>query len=225
MSLPKRSLCIHGWGASPAVWQPLFGLAPPAPDFAGAETPEDLVTATVNAANELKAETVIGWSLGGMLALAAAVRVPSVRRCVLIGSAPTFVGRGEGRWSPAIVERMRRAYRQDPDGVRRTFLERHLAGLSIAPPCEGVVSQAAGLALLGQYDLREEVAGLAVSVLWLHGLEDSLFPPPTVAEAQMLLPQSRLTLHLYDGLGHAPFLENPVRCRQDLIDFFQDRDS
>ena len=223
MILPERTLCIHGWGTSPAVWTPFFDQLPVAPDFGAARLPKDLTAVVVDAGNELAAETLIGWSLGGMLALAAIDAIPTVRRCVLIGSAPVFVGRGA--WSSAVVNRMRRAYRRDPLAVRETFLARHLPGLSIPEPVDGVEAQDAGLAFLETVDLTDAVARLAIPILWLHGSEDSLFQLPTEAEARKLLPKSQLTYHPYRGLGHAPFLENPGQCRNDLNAFFQYCDS
>ena len=108
MSAPAPPLVLlHGWGLSPTVWDALRNelragldpatpvLTPALPGHAGAAA---TASATLDAwADAVAAQippgaTVVGWSLGGMLALALATRHPTrVARLALLASTARFV--------------------------------------------------------------------------------------------------------------------------------------
>lgn len=79
--------------------------------------------------------------------------------------------------------------------VRRLLVERRLMGQSNA-------------------DL---IADITVPLLLLHGAEDAIVPPAVARDAAPLIPTARLVEH--DGIGHAPFLEDPARFNAELAEF------
>jgi pimeloyl-[acyl-carrier protein] methyl ester esterase len=164
-----------------------------------------------------------GWSLGGMLALAVAIKAPErVRRLVLVGCTPSFVRR-EG-WSlgrpPEELEAFRARICQDSAATLPRFIGSFCRGdenadatrfllehVSVTPPS----ALDAGLAWLAEADLRADVAAkpaqVTCPVTLIHGEHDPLMP---VAAAQWLaerLPAARLCV--LPGKAHAPFAPDP----------------
>ena len=120
---------IHGWGLGSGVWQEaaealaancrvhLVSLA----GYDGQATDTLTFDATAAAiADQLPAGcTLCGWSLGGMLALSAALQRPRhIGRLVLVGSSPRFVVGDD--WPhgqpPALLDTFRNAVAEDDVG-------------------------------------------------------------------------------------------------------------
>jgi pimeloyl-[acyl-carrier protein] methyl ester esterase len=146
-----KILWIHGWGTSPHVWDEVIALMPEVEhrkvSFAHCERPEDFV-ASVKRALLADSEqpqdrwTVVGWSMGGMVALEVLLRevelelelelelerleenavVASVECIVLIGSTLKFADRNRTLgWPPRVVERMRQRLAVEQDTTLREF--------------------------------------------------------------------------------------------------------
>ncbi len=191
-------------------------------------TPDALADALLE---QLPAATWIGWSLGGLVALAAAQRNPdAVYGLGMLCASPRFV-RGDD-WpegmDPAIFHRfaddLSTDYRAAVD--RFILLEaygsdhareeirslREVAFLhgepSIARLCEG-------LAVLQDSDLRAGLPGLRVPSLWIAGRRDRLVTPAAMQRAA----------HACNGqyfevahAGHAPFLTHGDVVAAAIID-------
>lgn len=130
---------LHGWGMTPAVWAPIESLlgerrsvALPLPGHAGAApAPAGEVAAWSDrlATRLPAATTLVGWSLGAMLALDLAHRAPErVARLVLIGGTARFVAddaSARDTWpglAPATVEAFRAGFAHDPHATLKRFL-------------------------------------------------------------------------------------------------------
>lgn len=130
---------LHGWAMSPSVWTPvrtLLGgrrcIAPPLPGHAGAPAAAgaDVASWADRLGSGLPATaTVVGWSLGALLALALAHRHPGrVARVVLIGGTARFVGAdtpGADPWpglEPATVAAFRAGFANDPRATLKRFV-------------------------------------------------------------------------------------------------------
>ncbi|MGH6693250.1 MAG: alpha/beta fold hydrolase, partial [Gammaproteobacteria bacterium] len=96
---------LHGWGSDAGVWDDLAGRLGPqlrvhVPDLpgygaapAGARYTLEAMADTVARGAPRRCQ-VVGWSLGGEVALAWALRAPrQVRRLALIGATPCFASR------------------------------------------------------------------------------------------------------------------------------------
>ncbi len=68
-----------------------------------------------------------------------------------------------------------------------------------------------------QLDNKDLASRLDLPVLFIHGLADGSVPPATIAAAAARLPNARSLG--YEGVGHSPFAESPVRFNADLMAF------
>lgn len=162
----------------------------------------------------------LGWSLGGSLALHAAIDFPGqVRGLVLLASTPSFVRRAD--WLHGVEAAVFRRFADDLERDWQTTLERFLAlevhgserareelrwlrsavGARGAPETEALQ---AGLDILDRCDLRRELTMLDLPTLWLGGSRDRLVPAAALHAAAQLQPGARA--EIIAGGGHAPFL-------------------
>ncbi|RRD43070.1 alpha/beta fold hydrolase [Comamonadaceae bacterium OH3737_COT-264] len=247
---PAPLVLLHGWGLDRRVWLPLLphlrDAAPHLPvylaDLPGyhgsAYAGEDAQAVAHALATQLPPGcTLVGWSLGGMLAqLAASSEAGStatqpgsrIARLALIGSTPSFVRR-EGfacAQQPVLLSAFAQAVRALPASVLPRFatlsnqgdsrakaINRQLLALT-QPPLPDQAALLAGLDWLQTLDLRAQAARITQPTLILHGGQDGLMP---LAAAQWLadhLPQAeQLTL---PDAAHAPFLHDPAQCAAAL---------
>ncbi len=227
---PVPRVFLHGWGLHGGIWsETLAALPGTAPDLPGygavsavtpytAETLADAVAATLAGPVHL-----IGWSLGGMVALALAARHPGkVAKLVLVGASPAFVQRHD--WphglAPEVLADFADSLRQDYRATLLRFLSLQARGGDAARAVIGRLREtvfqrgepeaatlAAGLGLLREVDLRAVAANVACPALVVHGAYDTLCPVDTGRWLAGRIPGARLALH--ERAAHAPFLSHP----------------
>jgi pimeloyl-[acyl-carrier protein] methyl ester esterase len=177
--------------------------------------------------------TLVGWSLGGQLALQlAADSALSVRRVVLVASSPRFVCAAD--WPhglPAATLRQFAAQlERDAGQTIADFLELQVRGSLDAPAVRAMLQAAlqrhgaaqpealsAGLALLEHNDLRQLARGIDLPVLLIAGQYDRVTPPQASEALAQLLPQAQL-LQIRRA-GHAPFLSHAQQVAAALLAF------
>lgn len=164
--------------------------------------------------------TWLGWSLGGVLALEAALGIePAPRGLVMLAASPRFLRADD--WphavDPALLESMRAGLEADSAQVIERFIAlealgsdraredaRRLRGYVFDRPLPAPSALAEGLALLREADHRAELPGLRCPSLWIAGRRDRLMPPAALEAAAAASPGGRFVR--IDGGGHAPFL-------------------
>jgi len=238
-------LLLHGWGFSAGVWDDLaVRLAPRfrvhAPDLPGyGATPacvpytlESIVGAVARAAP--RRCHVVGWSLGGEVALAWARRAPrQVRRLALIATTPCFTSKPG--WtcatSPAVLQEFGSFLAADRAGTLARFIAAQAKGDARARRFAGVLRDAseygtpdsvlaAGLSVLSSTDLRREMRKVKQPALVIHGARDRIVPAAAGRRLAWALPDARF--RLFRSCAHAPFLSQPGQVAKMLRAFFDE---
>ncbi|MDR1424340.1 MAG: alpha/beta fold hydrolase [Azoarcus sp.] len=229
---------LHGWAMTPAVWMPLRAALgdiacvaandDPPPQGLGTDDAALSAWADSLAPSLPPASTVVGWSLGALLALELARAHPArVARLILIAATPRFVA--AANWPhgldaatlaafvngyarrPAITLRRFLALQTLGDAAARRLLPA-LEAASVthektAPPRPALIN---GLNILATADLRPHLAAITQPVHLLHGDGDALMPLAAAHWLAHTLPDARLTV--LDKRGHAPLLSCPAEC-------------
>ncbi|SRR5690554_5535719 len=161
---------------------------------------------------------LIGWSLGGNLAIELAAQVPErVTAVVTLGSNPRFLR--SPTWTqaydPARFQAFAEALQADPQATLQQFAALATLGSnyqreelrwlrSQLPPEQlfsAVVLQET-LAALADGDLRATLAGLAMPVVHLLGERDALVPVGVGEDLKALRPDAQV--RVIAGMGHLP---------------------
>lgn len=234
---------LHGWGMHPVIWEPLLEHLPsdwlihnlPLPGYAGANSvsPYGVEALAEALAPQLPDHALlVGWSLGGLVALSIARRWPEkLRGLVLIGTTPCFVSRPG--WPHGVAQEVFAGFSQslarDYVDTLRRFLALQAQGsdsvrtvikllrerLLAEPRPKDAVLQA-GLTILQDTDLRGTLTSLGVPLTLVHGSGDKLAP---LAAARWLARfVSGTRLREIDKAGHAPFLSHPVEVAKIIRD-------
>lgn len=237
---------LHGWGMHPGVWSALpADLAPgrvchdiALPGHGGrpftAAIGTNLTAWAADCLAQAPARAVwLGWSLGGLVALAAAYQAPArVAALVLITATPRFAQAPD--WPQAMptptlrdfalalqadpaatLERFLALQVKDSEGARLT-LRRLRQGLAQAP-APNPAALAAGLRLLADGDLRALLPRLAIPSLWLFGEHDRLVPAAVAADLPSMQPRAQV--HCIAGAGHAALLSHPAAVAAHVTAF------
>ena len=170
--------------------------------------------------------TVVGWSLGGMLALeavadvgggSAGAEIVRVERLAVVAAPLRFVRDGPKApgWPERVLRRMMERLGREPERVVAEFRQAMLADVERGDPAAARLLGAeadfspeglrAGLTYLLEADLRGRWAqwrrrtSRSPRILWLHGEADPIVPVESLA---FLSPEECVLL---PGAGHAPF--------------------
>jgi pimeloyl-[acyl-carrier protein] methyl ester esterase len=173
-----------------------------------------------------------GWSLGGVVALHAALDMPErVRSLVEIAASPKFVAAPD--WphavQPAILTEFGGGLRKDYRATIERFLALELIG---APNAQAMLRDlkervfergdpamctlVEGLAVLDATDLRAQLSVLAMPSLWIAGRRDRLIPAEAMRWSSQ---QSGKGEFVEIDSGHAPFLSHAREVADAICDF------
>jgi pimeloyl-[acyl-carrier protein] methyl ester esterase len=226
-------LLLHGWGLHGGIWRALAAklvdnFRVHLVDLPGHGHSRDIPFGDLDAAVDAVASRappgamVCGWSLGGLVALRLATRHPArCARLALVGTSPSFVQR-EG-WPHAMaratLEAFAAALGTEPVKTIRTFVNlnalggphararmRELAALLAERGTPSEASLAAGLAMLCDADLRDEVAQIDRPATVIHGGRDALAPVAAGRWLARSLPFGRF-VGIPDA-AHLPFVSH-----------------
>lgn len=224
---------VHGWGFGYRAFDPvarqlaarrrlirvdLPGCGASRPDRCGGDL--DAIAAAVLAAVPQPAAW-LGWSLGGLVALAAARQRPdAVAGVTLVAATPRFVA--DADWpgvDPETLAAFAHTLEQDPATAHGRFLGFQLAGsertrpalraLRAASAANGLpetATLAAGLDLLARADLRGVPGALSCPAAAILGERDPLVPMAVRPQ----LEREGVDVSVVRGAGHAPFASHPA---------------
>ncbi|MED5389616.1 MAG: pimeloyl-ACP methyl ester esterase BioH [Pseudomonadota bacterium] len=239
---------IHGWGLHAIVFDdivpallerfrvtvvdlPGMGQSPmPNTDYSLAFLAEEVLAIMPEQAH------VLGWSLGGLVALAMAEKAPGrVQSVVTVATSPRFTA-GDG-WDtamkPEILGKFAEMVDEDQEGTLVRFLALNCKGSAamrqdtarlkeILYFCGLPAPKAlrGGLDILRDADLRSVLPTLPMPVLMVFGENDNIVPAAAMAPSESLIHNGRTAL--IEQVAHVPFLSAPQTFTQAVYDFFRD---
>jgi pimeloyl-[acyl-carrier protein] methyl ester esterase len=239
---------LHGWGMHGGVFKPLGEHLAQANTVAAVDLPGHGESARYDQFADLSQHcgylveqlsgllreevTLIGWSLGGLLAQYIALQYPQyVKKLVLLCSTPCF--RWSEDWSCAMEAGVLAGFAADLMRDYQTTLSRFL-GLQFMgaqnqkenlrrarelvfarpQPQRDMLQQ--GLHLLETTDLRPQSKAIRCPTLIINAERDSLVPSAAGQYLAEKLPDARCVI--IKGAGHAPFLSH-----RDVVTHFLNR--
>ncbi|MCK5716768.1 MAG: pimeloyl-ACP methyl ester esterase BioH [Thiomargarita sp.] len=235
-------ILLHGWGFNGDIWDDMakrlaqnwhvYQVDLPGH---GRSTPCDVVMSnltqlTQHLAQHLPKEAVwIGWSMGGLLAMAMARWHPTfVRALILVSTSPRFTT--AENWphaiTPSVLQQFSQQLQTDIRGTLQRFLTLQVSNRAqlrllktflkntTLPHATALTS---GLQLLQNVDLRAEVAQIQCPSLLCLGGRDTLVPNGIAQSCKDCWPQ--LHTVCIKPAAHVPFLSHPDIFMRILEDF------
>lgn len=240
---------LHGWGLHGGVWDTLVPRLVPQLrvtrlDLPGhgrsrdVPMPASLTELTLQVMAVVPPGAVLlGWSLGGLLAQEAALRMPQrLRGLVLSNTTPCFVTAPD--WPQAMLPEQLQEFATGLVEDRRETLLRFLslqvrgdeaARASLRQLRESLFAHgepdtavlATGLNLLKDSDLRARSKDISVPTLVLAGGYDRLTPPQASEYLAQQIPGARL--EVFPKSAHAPFISHTDAFVAALSGFMNER--
>ncbi|WP_455366431.1 pimeloyl-ACP methyl ester esterase BioH [Kaarinaea lacus] len=228
---------LHGWAMNGRVWDDVvprlaqFGrvITVDLPGHGKSDLPAnghydlDTVCDEIKPVLENNANaTVLGWSLGGLVALNLAHRYPElIHKLVLVAGSPQFVQSSD--WPHAVQQEIFASFATNLADDYRATIQRFLAIQALGSQqgkhaikalrekvfLNGEPQMKAlreGLKLLSNSNVRPYLSNIRCSVLIVLGEKDRLIPPAAGADTVALLPTAQLAV--IPGAGHAPFISH-----------------
>ncbi|HLW73858.1 MAG TPA: pimeloyl-ACP methyl ester esterase BioH [Gammaproteobacteria bacterium] len=244
-------LLLHGWGLHGGIWDTLLPRLTPhfrvtRLDLPGhgrsrsVPMPATLAETAKLVLDAAPAGAVwLGWSLGGLVALRAAVDAPQhMRALMLANTTPRFVTAPD--WPHAMPPEQLLEFADGlATGYRETLLRflflqvrgderaraslRQLRETLFTHGEPDTASLAAGLRLLGESDLRSELSAIPLPTLVMAGGYDRLTPPAAGEHLARGIPGARL--QLLPKSAHAPFISHAEEFTAALMGFLQHIDT
>ncbi len=227
---PIPLVLIHGWAMHGSVFAPLvealserctmYVVDLPGHGYSRDSTlPLDLATCVEAIADATPPATWLGWSLGGLIALTAALNRPDhVKALAMLCATPKFVR--DDSWPHGADAALVGQLAADLETDYRATLERFLALEAMGSddpraelrqlreqvfargePDKRALQQ--GIEILEQTDLRFALPALELPNGWYSGRRDRLVHPDTM---QWSAEQAHGTHHSIAHAGHAPFM-------------------
>ena len=243
MNKPLSIALLHGWATDPSIWDPVVSelesrghsvTVYEMPGYGSRHSENGIVTLDQlvdDAIEKLEGcELWVGWSLGSMISIGAALRKsaqckavlavsPTAKFCCDAEKESALNGLRDSVQSDAkkAVSRFRRAMASAENrrtvGKKISEMHSEIAGDRNTVNRETLL---AGLEILSTTDLIEEVNKIDVPVRIVSGEEDTIIPCSSGEKLHQLIPNSTYTTL---PCGHVPFLECPQRFMEQLFEF------
>lgn len=229
-------VCLHGWGMRGVIFKKSWSDPnlkwgsdhdfPDLPGYGDTALPQDYSAAALadQLANNAPDKIILlGWSMGGLIAQAWALRHPQqVAALVLVAATPCFRQRED--WSHGLpagdIEAFANGVASDWRATLNRFLSLQARGSEDA---RSLIAQlraeltasgdprpetlAAGMRLLAETDLRDQAAAISQPTLLIHGARDGLCALSGAKWLSGQIPKARLAV--IERAAHAPFLSHP----------------
>lgn len=235
---------LHGWAMHSDLFRDLFDALPEA-DWRGIDLPghgrnrgepwpEDIDALIDGLVADLSNHSwLMGWSLGGLLAMQAALKYPKrFAGLILVSATPCFIAREH--WPDGVEAGLLKAMAielaADPEVVVNRFLALEIHGsahprdelkrlktLALRHGRPDKAALLAGLKHLADTDLSDRLRDIECPVLSIGGRRDKLVPWGALERSHRRLPNSRLVR--IPGAAHAPFLTDAAAVAEAIRGF------
>lgn len=179
----------------------------------------------------------LGWSLGGRVAMQAALLAPErVLKLIAVAASPRFLEDKASAW-PGVDAQVLQGFAQSLEQDYRKTLNQFLAiqamgserareeirilreGLfAHGEPCLSALRGA--LKILQSADLRQQIAAITCPTLFLVGQRDTLM---SVAAGELCIQQmANAHLQIIEGAGHGPFISHPEQFLESVRQFIHE---
>ena len=194
----------------------------------------DLSTVAELISSELPPAVWVGWSLGGLVTLAAALQQPQkVQKMILVAATPSFSKQKD--WDCGVDKASQQAFtdglESDFEGTLNYFclqtfganwVSESLRRLGVSSfiettPASDVLY--AGLHLLYNNNLLPGLSACKIPALFLGGTRDRTISPESMAKAAALMPDARSCL--IPAAGHASFISHEEKFLNIIRGFLQ----
>lgn len=234
---------LHGWGMNGAVWEstvetlkdnfrvhvvdlPGYGYSAESP----AMSLDDIVAMILPDAP--KNAIWVGWSLGGLVASTIALQHSEyVRKLITVASSPRFAASTEWRGiQPKVLSDFTAQLLEDFQLTIERFMAlqamgsptarkdvKQLKRAVLARPQPNPDALLAGLAMLENIDLRDEMSRVPMPMLRIYGRLDGLVPVKVAKDLDKLWPQTESSILAQSS--HAPFITEPEAFIDQLRQF------
>ncbi len=239
---PRPVLLLHGLGSTAASWQaqltalaeagfrpiavdlPGFGRSP----YGGAWSPEEAARAAFALLEDLNAvpADVVGISMGGTVALAAALEFPKkVRSLTLVNTFAALRPQGLRGWAYFALRMVvvhtvglevqgRTVVKHIfPKAGQEAMREALLAEIRQADPR----AYRAAMRALARFNVVSRLGEIRCPTLIVTGEEDTTIPPTVQAELARGIPGARHVV--ISGAGHAVIADSPLAFNRALLEF------
>jgi pimeloyl-[acyl-carrier protein] methyl ester esterase len=226
---------LHGWGMNSAVWAPIMDqldqhfsvtcIDLPGHGFSQmADDVEHNLSDWAAAIAKITPENAIwlGWSLGGLVALQAALeQVTRMKALFMMTATPCFMQRDD--WPCAMPQSTLMQFsdnlKADVKSTLKRFLSLQIQGCDNSRdllkqlttgfaerPAASFHALETGLAFLRNTDLRLLLKDIELPTHWVYGNRDTLTPACAASEINSLLTMA--TTQTIKGAAHVPFLSH-----------------
>jgi len=193
-----------------------------------------LQTVTELILSELPPAAWMGWSLGGLIALAAALlQTEKVQKIAMVSATPSFSSQQD--WEYGVDIAAQQAFAEALEGdftgtleyfsthvfganLLREALDR-LGGSSFFECAPASNTLQTGLHLLYSNNLLPGLSACKTPALFLGGSRDRTISPESLGQAAARMPDARVCL--IPGAGHVPFISHEEKFLQIIREFLQ----
>ena len=241
---------LHGWGMHSGLWGkfndllsenfqthavdlPGFGYSQNVKNNFTLDSMTEVIEEYIN--NITSSVSLIGWSLGGLIAQNILKRNKvNLEKVVLVATTPSFTKRQN--WSEAMEQSVFNAFSEDLKSDYKKTLKRFLSlqtrGSDLArddlrmlnnklmergePNSKALEN---GLKILSETDLRSNSENNS-PVMIVLGEKDTLVPVTVKNEFKKMFPN--IEQLILEKTGHAPFISNPELCAEKIKNFINE---
>lgn len=243
----KPLVMLHGWGMHGGIWGDVIAHLSKDREVHNVDLPGHGASATQgdftldNIVGLLDAQfgapvSVLGWSLGGIIAQHWAASAPEkIEKLILIASTPCFTEREDWLFgmSAETLQQFAAELEKNHATTLRRFLALQVRGseherelltalreklFSRGEPDVSVLR--GGLEILRDADLREQLPAITQPTLTIAGQRDKLTPPEASYYIAQVMPNARVVE--VAGAAHAPFLSHAEAVVQHMKNFLNE---